>query len=265
MREIGEALERIAAAARAGRSIALFLDFDGTVSPIVKEPSAAKPAAKTLSLLRRLAPHAQIIIISGRELADVASRIPLPGAWYAGDHGFDMRIGGEAVSADVPPPMRQALARALKELEDALARAPGIVVERKRTTFSMHFRNATERNAKEALRIAQAVLAPYIKEGTLASNVGKKVLEVRPNIRWDKGEAALLMLQRIPEPFPVAIGDDTTDEDMFRALREGVTVRIGKEPDSMAEYALLNRAALDGFLERVLAAFTAGGRAGSPR
>jgi len=203
------------------------LDFDGTLAPIVARPEDAALLPAAGDALRRLVERSDtdVAIVSGRGLEDVRSRVGLEGVYYAGNHGLEIhgpgldRVHPEAESA------RAELGRCAEALEGALAGEPGVQVEDKGLTLSVHYRRAEREGAGE--RVRQAVASSC--GGGLRVTEGKKVVEIRPDVDWDKGRATTFLLETIEgdEVPALFIGDDTTDEDAFRALSgrgEGVLV-----------------------------------------
>lgn len=219
------ALERVpewAAAWRATGRLVLLLDFDGTLAPIVERPELAAMPDHTRRALDRLmgAPGVEVAVVSGRGLADVRERAAIAGIAYAGNHGMEIhgpgidRIHPEAAAA------RPVLERAAGLLRDALAPIPGAFVEDKELTLSVHFRLAPRDRVDELFAIVRRLVDPL--EGVHLTE-GKQVLEVRPNVDWNKGRAVLFLLDQMRPPpgAPVLFfGDDRTDEDAFRALAD---------------------------------------------
>jgi trehalose-phosphatase len=125
-----------------------------------------------------------------------------------------------------------------QKLEEYFRDIPGIWLENKKYTLSLHFRNLT-RTYLDLLQEKLGSLRKKYRDLPLAWRRGKKVWEIRPDVSWGKGDAALYLLKRFPKAFPIVIGDDLTDEDMFRALKSrGMTVRIGFSKRSKADYYL---------------------------
>jgi trehalose 6-phosphate phosphatase len=226
-------------AAAAGRRLALFLDYDGTLTPIVERPEDAVLAPETRAVLRRLAQRHAVAIVSGRDLRDVRERVGIDGLHYAGSHGFD--IAGprgnhvhEAARAAAP-----LLAAAADELARELERLPGVQLERKRFAIAVHFRRARE---SDAAPVEAAVDRALARHPGLRKTGGKKIFELRPDVDWDKGRAVLWLLQTLglPDALPVYVGDDETDEDAFRALAgRGIGIAVQDPPQpSAAQYAL---------------------------
>ncbi len=236
------------AAALEGRRPVVFLDYDGTLTPIVERPEAAVLDAAMRRALERLAERLPVVVVSGRGREDVARRVGLPGLTYAGGHGFD--LAGAADGLEGPPEVaagrraRPAVAAATRELEAALAGVPGAQVEPKGFTVAVHHRRVAPERVAEVEAAVDRVVAAHPE---LAKAHGKKVFEVRPAIAWDKGRAVLWLLGALgldgPAALPLYLGDDTTDEDAFRALAGrpggGVGILVSETPrPTAARYRL---------------------------
>ena len=246
-----------------GRPLMLLLDIDGTLSPIAPRPDVAVVPAATQRVLQELEryPDVHIAVISGRSVHDARRLVGVPGVWTIGNHGF------EVAPPDQPPSVRQDVLRFAERVRDAGARAfvagervPGVVVEDKRWTLSVHYRLA-DPGAVPALADEVHAIA---REFGLVVTHGKKILELRPPIQIDKGSAAVELASRLgalaEEASLVGAGDDRTDEDMFRALRARmpscVTIRVGDDAsahDTAAEFRIPDPAAMREFLDIVLA------------
>lgn len=230
-----------------GRRLALFLDYDGTLSPIVQRPELAVLPAATRAVIRRLAGRAPVAVLSGRAREDVAGLMDLPQLYYAGSHGFD--IAGPPPSPGEPPLRHEVGAgvperidRLAERLRRDLAGIDGVLVEPKRFAVAVHHRLADDRDLPriEAAVDRAARDAAATAGGDPARRwrrtAGKKVFELRPDVDWDKGKALLWLLARLglegPEVVPVYLGDDVTDEDAFAALRDrgGIGVLVADEP-----------------------------------
>jgi trehalose 6-phosphate phosphatase len=238
------ALERVPEWADAWRrtgTLVLLLDFDGTLAPIADRPElAAMPHATRRALERLMAlPGVTVAVVSGRGLADVRELAAIPRIAYAGNHGMEIhgpgidRVHPEAAAA------RPVLERTLRELTDAISSIPGAFVEDKELTLSVHFRLAPRERLDELSDIIHRVVDPL--PGVHLTQ-GKEVMEVRPDVGWNKGKAVLFLLDQIRPPAgaPVLyLGDDRTDEDAFGALREsgsgeGILVSDHPSTDSAA-------------------------------
>ncbi|MBS9534090.1 trehalose-phosphatase [Mycobacterium sp. M1] len=204
---------------------AVFFDFDGTLSDIVDDPDAAQPVAGAVDALAALAAVCPVAVLSGRDLADVRGRIGLPGIWYAGSHGFELtgpdgaHHQNEAAAGAV-----QTLAKAAAALRDRLAKIPGVVVEHKRFAVAVHYRNA----ARDRVGQVTAAVRDAGRHRALRVTTGREVIELRPDIDWDKGATLRWLLDRLPGPLlPVYLGDDITDEDAFDAVQAADLAGVG--------------------------------------
>jgi trehalose-phosphatase len=205
----------------------VFADFDGTLSELVDVPSSATLDRSAELALRRLCtePRVSVAVISGRSVDDVASRIGMP-ITYAGDHGLE--IHGTSVEFVVPEAdsLRKKLPELCNRLRERVQDTPGAVVEAKRFTASVHFRQV----ANELVpRLSDAVLQ-CVSGTDFDVRRGNCVLEVRPRVKWTKGDAVAWVLNRnhaVAEQ-ALCIGDDDTDEDMFRHVLDGINIRQQK-------------------------------------
>jgi trehalose-phosphatase len=249
------ALEHVQEIAGAGdRSLAIFLDYDGTLTPIVGHPEKAFLSDSTLQTLRALAMQAPIAILSGRELEDVRKRVAVDGIVYAGSHGFDI-AGPRGLRRQEAREFLPALDAAEKELREKLAGIAGALIERKRFSIAAHYRNVNEIDFPKLERVVSEVATRHRK---LRRIDGKKVYELLPNIDWDKGKAVLWLLEKLgserPNAHPIYIGDDRTDEDAFRALEQrGTGVLVSEQPrPTAARYGLQNPAEVERFLQELI-------------
>ena len=235
---------------RAGGAVVM-LDFDGTLVKIVGRPDKARMSAgmrRALSLCARRMP---VAIVTGRALADVKKRVRLGNVSIAGNHGMEWFIAGKRKRVAVSPAMMRALRAARKELMSLEKRWDGVYVEDKMLSISVHFRRARAHPRaieREVRRIARGIGAKRLR-----IIGGILVLNILPKAGWDKGRSAAMMASRLKSSknaVPVFIGDDETDEDAFRALRRGITIRVknGKSIKTAARYTLNNVGSVRKFL-----------------
>lgn len=262
-RRIGElpsALERLdRLVERVGRGpVALFLDYDGTLTPIVDDPKEAVLAPETRRAIEELRDRCPVAIVSGRDLDEVREMVGIDDIHYAGSHGFDILEpdGTHHVRGRRYLP---ALQRSADTMQRRLDGIRGAWVERKRFAVAVHFR--TLEDADDDDRIESVVDEVVGQEPTLQKIAGKKIFELRPALEWDKGRTISWMLERLsPEdPLPVYVGDDVTDEDAFRALGQkgiGVVVEGEVDRETTADYSLSGPDAVRGFLRALVDVLT---------
>jgi trehalose 6-phosphate phosphatase len=236
-----------------GRRPAVFLDYDGTLTPIVERPEDALMPPATRAALQRLAERVPVAVISGRDLADVRGTVGVEGIAYAGSHGFDI-VGPDGSTHQRAVEHLPELDAAQRELELAVRGVPGARVERKTFAIAVHVRQVAEDRVRDVEAAVAKVAASHPR---LRRTGGKKVLELRPDVEWDKGRALLWLLEVLglmgDDVLPVYVGDDETDEDAFRAIGMsglGVVVRgEGDERPTSARYALRDTDEARAFLE----------------
>jgi trehalose 6-phosphate phosphatase len=229
------------------KSIILFLDYDGTLTPIAQSPSQAVLSEENKELIERLVkiPFFQVVIISGRSLADIKQMVGLEGILYIGNHGWEIDGSSMHFESLISVQVSSVMKRIKYELITQLSDIPGAYVEDKGVTLSVHYRLVGRDKEFLVRRIFEHICLPYSRQNMIKVNSGKKVLELRPPVEWDKGKAVswLLRKQEILKGkgnvLPVYIGDDSTDEDAFRALKnKGISVFVGNSKHSAAQYSL---------------------------
>ena len=240
-------------------TLAVFLDYDGTLSPIVSRPEQAVLSDSVWAVLRALVTKLPVAILSGRDLEDVRQRVGIDAIVYAGSHGFDI-AGPQGLRRQMATEFLPKLDMVEKELHDALDGIPGALVERKRFSIAAHYRNVKENDVPLLTRAVAAVAARHPE---LRRIDGKRVYELLPNIEWDKGKAVLWLLRTLDlASHPggiraVYIGDDTTDEDAFRVLElelPGVGIIVTEHPrQSAARYMLKDSSEVELFLRSLIA------------
>jgi alpha,alpha-trehalase len=255
---IPSALEHVQEIAGRSRRVAVFLDYDGTLTAIVSQPENAWLSDSMRQALRELAVRARVAILSGRDLDDVRGRVNIDSIVYGGSHGFDI-AGPRGLHMQMATDFLRTLDVAEKELHEGLDGIPGARVERKRFSVAAHYRNVKENDVAAVERAFGAVAARHPE---LRRIDGKKVYELLPNIAWDKGKAAIWLLETLgldrENVRPVYIGDDRTDEDAFRALQQsgiGILVSEQSQP-SAASYSLKDPAEVERFLRALTAILT---------
>ncbi|PYS96546.1 MAG: trehalose-phosphatase [Acidobacteria bacterium] len=256
MRNLWPEWPRVRSLIATQRRVLFLLDFDGTLAPLAGRHDEAVLPEAIRSLLSSLQgrPRAGVAILSGRSLSDLRSRIGLPALYYCGNHGLEIEGPGisfrhvEALS--LKPVMQGAAVR----IAGDLARVPGAVLENKELTLSVHYRRVP-RAALGPLRKLRARLQIETSARPIRWGAGRKVWELVPEVPWHKGAASRYLMRCLRDPFPIALGDDTTDEDVFAALGgKGVAIRIGRPRASKADYYLGSQAQVARFLREAGAA-----------
>lgn len=212
----------------------LMTDYDGTLVPIRERPEFALPSRGLLKALRRLVrnPKVKVAVLSGRDTDDLKKLIPVDGVYLAGCHGAEIvSTGGDILKIfeekEIAPVLETIAGLALSCVADQ----DGFLVEKKRTAVALHYRLANLATALQVIGNYITAVWPLTVKNDLEFLAGKKVIEVRPRT-VNKGKAVEYLMNLNPEFYPVYIGDDTTDEDAFRTVREkglGVLVSASKK------------------------------------
>src|SRR4030095_787073 len=252
---ISSALQHVQKIARSGERLAVFLDYDGTLTLIVRHPENAWLSESMRETLRSLVGRVPVAILSGRDLDDVRCRVHVDGIVYAGSHGFDI-AGAGGLHRELGAAYLPVLDTAETELREALDEIPGAQLERKHFSVAAHYRNVNE---NDAFRVALVVDAVAARHCELHRMDGKKVYELLPDIDWDKGKAVLWLLETLDlvrgNVLPIYVGDDCTDEDAFRALQErGVGILVSDQSQfTAATYSLRDPREVEQFLRELTA------------
>ncbi|KAG8383503.1 hypothetical protein BUALT_Bualt04G0020200 [Buddleja alternifolia] len=243
-----------------GKQIVMFLDYDGTLSPIVDDPDRAFMSEAMRATVRKLARYFPTAIVSG-------SFVRLAELYYAGSHGMDIKgpskgskykKGGKAVLFQAASEFLPMIDEVYKSLLEVTKSTPGARVENNKFCVSVHFRCVDEKRWSELANKVGLVLEGY---PNLRLTQGRKVFEIRPTIKWDKGKALEFLLESLgyancADVFPIYIGDDRTDEDAFKVLRErgqGFGILVSKTPkDTNASYSLQEPSEVMAFLRRLV-------------
>ncbi|XP_064999964.1 probable trehalose-phosphate phosphatase 6 isoform X2 [Musa acuminata AAA Group] len=230
-------------AASKGKQIVVFLDYDGTLSPIVDDPDRAFISNAMRETVRDVARHFPTAIVSGRRRDKVFSFVRLRELYYAGSHGMDIKgptkrtkhtkAKTKAVLFQPATEFLPMIDEVYKALMEKTKLIQGSRVENNIFTLSVHFRCVDEKIWSSLAELVRSVLKDYPK---LRLTMGRKVLEIRPSIKWDKGKALEFMLESLGladsgNVFPVYIGDDRTDEDAFKVLhgrRQGLGILVSE-------------------------------------
>lgn len=240
--------------------IFLFLDYDGTLTPIVNTPEDAKLSVSAKKVLRGLtgASCVKLAVVSGRSLYDIKRLVGLKGIIYVGNHGLEIDAPGFKFISPVSPRIKAVIRNISSELKNRFSSTNGLITEDKGLTLSIHYRRVARSDFIKMRTALQETAGSYLAEKKIRINKGKKVFEIKPSTEWNKGHAVLWLLKKMlarhgeKSVLPIYIGDDVTDEDAFRAIKnKGLTVFVGKPKKSQAQYYLKDHKEVQNFLERI--------------
>jgi trehalose 6-phosphate phosphatase len=241
--------------------IFLFLDYDGTLAPIAQKPAYAVIPKQTKDLLRELSkkPRCITAVISGRGITDIMHLVGLSDIIYGGNHGLELAGPGIRFNSPVSQKHRDTLIKINKVLRNKLRSIKGVLIENKGLSLSIHFRRVNDKNIPMVKNIFCEATAFNLWRNEIRVRLGKKVLEVFPPVNWDKGKAVLWLLHNMSfsestPAFPIYIGDDVSDEDAFKMLKNsGLTILVGNQKKSDAQYYVNNTDEVVDFLTILLA------------
>ncbi len=223
----------------AGRTPAVFLDYDGTLTPIVERPELAVLSDSMRRIVSALAERCPVAVVSGRDRPDVEKLVGIDNLIFAGSHGFDIKVpGGENIAREEGVEFVETLDAVKARLHRELDGIEGSLIEPKKSSVAVHYRLVAPYEQGRIKASVDAILADH---DTLRVTPGKMVYEIQPKLDWHKGKAVLWLLEALdlngPEVVPLYFGDDITDEDAFRALEDrgiGVYV-VGDTEEAQAD------------------------------
>ena len=252
-----------------GKALAVFLDYDGTLTPIVEDYTKAFLSKDMRAAVAELGERCVVAIVSGRDAEVVRGLANIDSVYYSGSHGFEI-VGPEGWSDRLEKGLEflSDIDEAERRLRNRLDGIPGHAVERKRFSIAVHYRRVADRDVSRVESVVDDVLSGF---RSLRKGYGKRVFRIQPDVDWDKGHAVMWLLERLkldgPDVLPLYIGDDITDEDAFRALSGrgmSIVVRDPEDRPTAADYALADTGDVKCFLE-FLAPFAMGKRGRGPR
>ena len=227
------------------RGLAVLLDYDGTLTPIVPRPMDAVLEQPMRTTLTALARHCFVGIVSGRDTNVLHQLMGVEGLAIAGDHGLVIETpqGPAPTVAELEafPPLLDKIQSTLLATLEPIA---GAQVERKRFSIAVHYRRVSEEQAPTVVSAAEQIAADHPE---LRLQRGKMVVELVPDVPANKGTAVKQLLAVANEdgaPLALYIGDDITDEDAFRAIAvesDGIGIVVlgeGNDRTSLADYSL---------------------------
>jgi trehalose 6-phosphate phosphatase len=225
------------------RDTLMAFDYDGTLAPIVDDPERAEMRPRTRELLRQVAMQYRVAVITGRGRMDTLKFLAgIPLLEIIGNHGAESR-------GTRPNPAIQKVADWRRKLEKNLSSMAGIVLEDKRYSLSIHYRQSPDKDAASRIMSLTENLEGARRIG------GKYVLNIVPSEAPGKGGALLRLCDRFKIPRSIFVGDDDTDEDVFAEGGHGkiLGIRVGVIKQSSAHYYLNDQTDIDLLLEAMLA------------
>ena len=226
-----------------GKRAAVFLDYDGTLTPIVDRPEDALISESMQRVVRDLAERCTVCVVSGRDRRVVQELMGLDNLIVAGSHGFDIWSPDEGtiqheMGSEFGGVLEEVKARLGAEVEPI----EGSLIEPKSASVAVHYRLVSEEERPRVKQVVDALLREHPDE--LKVTPGKMVFELQPKIDWNKGKAVLYLVEALgldrEDVVPIYLGDDVTDEDAFRALSEddpsggskrGIGIFVGSADD----------------------------------
>jgi trehalose 6-phosphate phosphatase len=234
------------------KTIILLSDFDGTLTPIVSRPELAILPESTTKLMQALIKDHCIIlgVISGRALVDLKKLVGLNGIIYAGNHGLEIEGPKFSFLYPLPDVVKSSFNIIYQVLKKTLISIPGVIIENKGLTLSVHYRQVDENQVTNVKHTFKQVTESARLLGMVNITTGKKVIEVRPVVNWNKGKAISLIIKEYGQgrksgKVPFYIGDDQTDEDAFIEINryaDGISIFVGDNQAATRARYFLNSA-----------------------
>ena len=263
---------------RSAEGLLVLLDFDGTLADVQPRPEQAhiRPASRAALTYLAGRPRTDVAVVSGRGLDDVRERVGLDGIAYAGNHGLEIETPGRGFVHPEAERAAETIESVCASLRDRLADVEGAIVEHKELSATVHYRQVAPGDVEDVSRTVREVVEEHDggraggsgrasgdgpdavgQPGGDALRVedGKQILELKPDVEWDKGRAVEWLRDvLVPEGerwHPIYVGDDVTDEDAFRALDGvGTSVRVGSpEDETAADYLVDDPGAVTALLD----------------
>jgi trehalose 6-phosphate phosphatase len=219
----------------------LYLDYDGTLTPIVEDHTQAHLSEQMKETLLAISRKMPIAIVSGRDTAFIQHQVGLDRLYYAGSHGFEIKgPNNYYFVTEKGQQLLPQLDQAEKDFHEMLQPIEGVKIERKKYAIAIHFRQVAENDLAKLQHLVDNALKTLTK---LKLSGGKKIMEISPDIDWHKGKAVEVLSRHIGNngmaDSALYIGDDVTDENAFKSLTDGIGIVVGNRADcTFADYRL---------------------------
>ncbi|MGF1472440.1 MAG: trehalose-phosphatase [Rubrobacteraceae bacterium] len=243
-----------------GKTPAVFLDYDGTLTPIVDRPEDAIISDGMRDAVSGLAERCPVCVVSGRDRQVVQELMGLDNLIVAGSHGFDIWSPDEGtIERSEGAEFDAVLGEVKSRLHEEVDPIEGTLVEPKKASVAVHYRLVAEDEKPRIKEIVDDILSDHPDE--LKVTPGKMVYEIQPKLDWDKGKAVLYLLEALEldrdDVVPMYLGDDVTDEHAFEALDgRGIGIFVGRAEDpevadrgTTADYILHTMDEVEEFLD----------------
>ncbi|MBN1374700.1 MAG: trehalose-phosphatase [Dehalococcoidia bacterium] len=241
----------------------LLCDYDGTLTTIVDSPEKASLSDETRNILNALAhkSNMKVGIISGRAITDIKEKVQIGGIIFAGNHGFEIEGPGIKFIHPLTAEISSLIHIIGTILARTLGKIPGVLIEDKGVTLSVHYRMVDEEKLPQFTHVFENTVGTARKLGKFKTTFGKKVNEIRPAVEWNKGKAVSLIFDKYTRSarkgsvLPIYLGDDLTDEDAFKTVNDlgGISILVGDTcQSSAAGYYLNSTSEVNSFLSEML-------------
>jgi trehalose-phosphatase len=215
------------------KKILFFLDYDGTLTPIKKTPSLARIPKSVKEIILKLSrqQNTEVFIISGRSLQDIKKFVNIRGITYAGNHGMELSGPGIKYENKIAKSLKPNIQKCINRLKKVIT-IQGVLFENKGYTASIHYRLVKSRDLANFRKIFLKHIEELKKIYKIEVTLGKKIFEIRPKVKWNKGESIKWILSKKnyqKKCLPICIGDDITDEDSFKTIgKRGITILVSR-------------------------------------
>ena len=241
------------------QKMTFFLDYDGTLTPIVESPELAILSPDMKEIVEDLARIHTVAIVSGRMREDVQNLVGIKDIFYAGSHGFDIEgPGGFSMIHQQAKKTIPLISLIIERLKESLNNIKGVLIEEKKFSVAVHYRKVKQ--LTDLSFIEETVNSIVQEYAQLRILQGKKVFEILPDIDWDKGKAVRWIMKALDIHWKSSsvfyLGDDTTDEYAFRTIiTRGTTIIVSDDVSkvSTADFQLQSPEKVKDFFEQVLA------------
>jgi trehalose-phosphatase len=252
----GQIISEVIKLLRRRDKIILFLDYDGTLTPIKKKPSLAVISPLTQGLLKQLnkLENVFLFIITGRYYKDINDIIGIKNISIISNHGLQINHNKKQWTHPEVKYFSIIIKKVSSLIDDVLPRFHNTFIEDKNLSFTVHYRDADNKSIPELKKTINEIVKLFFRKLKILK--GKKIIEIRPNILCDKGLAVLKILNDLKiinqQSACIYIGDDRTDEDAFKVLnKKEITIHVGSSSNSKAKYYLRSTKEVYNFLEEI--------------